>query len=206
MKRDFVKHIFLVLFFGMANLNVKVIAESRDLSFYNEIFHRSPPGFQTVAMKLSDSKSYINFDDLPLDQSIKIVKGNGSKKVAVFYEVDCTYCKSLEKYELSRIDDVTIYNFVFVNDVKASNSWKSTESIWCAADITKAWSDFITKDYLARNEKSCDAPLDKNKALAVNLGVKGTPTLFFSNGTKAVGVLKAKEIEQRLLDATFYSD
>jgi hypothetical protein len=46
MNRDFVKHICLVLFFGMANLNVKVIAESRDQSFYNEIFHQSPPGFQ----------------------------------------------------------------------------------------------------------------------------------------------------------------
>jgi thiol:disulfide interchange protein DsbC len=69
-----------------------------------------------------------------------------------------------------------------------------------------AWNDFITKDYLVKNVKSCDALLDKNKALALKLGVKGTPTLFFSNGTKAVGVLKAKEIEQRFLDASFYSD
>jgi thiol:disulfide interchange protein DsbC len=206
MKRDLVKHIFLVLGLGMANLNVEVIAENRDLSFRSEIFNRSPRGFQTVALKLSDSSSNIDFNDLPFNQSIKVVKGNGLKKVAVFYEIDCAYCKSLAKYELSRIDDVTIYNFVFVNENKNSASWKKAESIWCANDINMAWNDFITKDYLVKNLKSCENPLDKNKMLALRLGVKGTPTLFFSNGTKAVGVLKAKEIEQRFLDASFYND
>lgn len=158
------------------------------------------------AQERYDTQLSIDFSALPFDQSIRTVKGNGSKKLAVFYEIDCAYCKSLEKYELSRIDDVTIYNFVFVNENKNSASWRKVESLWCANDISMAWNDFITKDYLARNEKSCDAPLEKNKVLAVKLGIKGTPTLFFSNGSKAVGALKAKEIEQRFLDASFYSD
>jgi len=148
----------------------------------------------------------IDFDSIPFNQSIKVVKGNGSKKIAVFYEIDCNYCKNLEKYELSHVDDVTIYNFLFVNEVDKNNiSWKRAESIWCSKDIKKAWDDFIFKDYLAMNFKSCVSPLEQNKDLALKLGVKGTPTLFFSNGTRSNGMIKAKEIHQRILDADFYN-
>ncbi len=152
------------------------------------------------------NKFGIDFGALPFDQSIKTVKGDGSKKIAVFYEIDCSYCKALEKYELSRLNDITIYNFIFVNNTKDSPSWRKAEAIWCASEVQKAWNNFITKDYLAHNIKSCESPLYKNKVLASKLGVKGTPTLFFINGSKAVGFLNAKEIEQRFLDATFYSD
>jgi thiol:disulfide interchange protein DsbC len=158
------------------------------------------------ARESDDTKLSIDFGALPFDQSIKTIKGNGTRKLAVFYEIDCDYCKSLEKYELSRIDDVTIYNFLFVNEDRSSQSWKKAESIWCSNDVHKAWNDFITKDYVANAMKTCDAPLDKNKALALKLGIRGTPTLYFLNGTKAAGLLKAKDIEQRFLDATFYSE
>ena len=160
----------------------------------------------TEAQEKNDSSLVIDFSALPFEQSIKTIKGNGTRKLAVFYEIDCAYCKSLEKYELSRIDDVTIYNFLFVNEGKNSQSWKKAESIWCSDDINKAWNNFITKDYLVNSMKTCDAPLDKNKALALKLGIRGTPTLYFLNGTKAAGLLTAKDIEQRFLDATFYSE
>ena len=148
----------------------------------------------------------IDFQALPLNQAIYEVKGDGSKKIAVFYEIDCTYCKFLEKYELSRVSDVTVYNFLFVNGSKDSSSWKIAEAIWCASDNKKAWSDFILKDHIDTNINSCKTPIEENKALAVKLGVKGTPTIIFSNGTKSVGVIKAKQIEQRILDADFYNN
>jgi len=160
----------------------------------------------TKAQEKIDSRLSIDFASLPFEQAIKTIKGNGTRKLAVFYEIDCGYCKSLEKFELSRIDDVTIYNFLFVNEDRGSQSWKRAESIWCSNDISKTWNDFIAKDYLSNSMRACDTPLDKNKALAIKLGVSATPTVFFINGTKAVGVLKAKQIEQRFLDATFYSD
>lgn len=155
---------------------------------------------------LEDSSIAINFESIPFDQSIKIIKGDGSKKIAVFYEIDCTYCKMLEKFELSRVNDVTIYNFIFVNEKKDSFSWKKAEAIWCATDNRKAWHDFIAKDYIMKDVQPCTTPLEQNKALALKLGVKGTPTIFFSNGTKSTGMIKAKEINQRLLDADFYNN
>ena len=55
----------------------------------------------------------IDFNSLPLDQAIKVVKGNGSRKLVVFSDVDCPFCKRLEQNELSNIDNVTIYTFVY---------------------------------------------------------------------------------------------
>ena len=54
----------------------------------------------------------IDFNSLPLDQAIKVVKGNGSRKLVVFSDVDCPYCKRLEQNELTNITDVTIYTFL----------------------------------------------------------------------------------------------
>jgi len=202
---DTIKKSFLIIALTITTANMNVSARPSVVALGNDILNKSLTLPQKIAFKTSDKNHHINFDDLPFNQSIKTIQGNGSNKIAVFYEIDCGYCKHLEKNELSQIKNVTIYTFLFTNESHFS-SWKKAESILCASDVNKAWNDFIVKDHLAKNIKSCDTPLDKNKVLALKLGVKGTPTLFFSNGSKAAGVLKAKEIEQRFLDASFYSD
>ena len=55
----------------------------------------------------------VDFNSLPLDQAIKVVKGNGSRKMVVFSDVDCPFCKRLEQKELANITDVTIYTFLY---------------------------------------------------------------------------------------------
>src|SRR3989344_8289394 len=44
-----------------------------------------------------DELTKVAFASLPSDQAIKIVKGNGSRKLAVFSDPDCPYCKQLEQ-------------------------------------------------------------------------------------------------------------
>ncbi len=184
--------------FSLAISNTFLVAETSNTA---------PVSIQTVALKIIQAKGNINFHDLPFNQSIQTIKGNGSNKLAVFYEIDCGYCRYLEKYELSQIKNVTVYTFLFSNEENHNSfSWKKAESIWCAADVTKAWQDFIHKDDITKKFSACKNPLKENKTLALKLGVKATPTIVFSNGNKAVGMIKANEIEQRLLDANFYTD
>ncbi len=175
--------------------------------FISKILNAAPAAIQNAVMRVAQSESNIDFNLLPFNQSIKSIKGNGSKKIAVFYEIDCDYCRHLERYELSKIKNVTVYTFLFTNDEnKNAVSWKKAESIWCAANVNQAWQDFIFKDDIASNYEACKNPIKQNKILALKLGVKATPTIIFSNGNKAVGMIKAKDIEQRLLDANFYSN
>jgi thiol:disulfide interchange protein DsbC len=143
--------------------------------------------------------SKIDFDRLPFDQAIKVVKGNGSRKMAVFSDVDCPFCKRLEQNELSNITDVTIYTFLMPLDQLHPDAANKSKAIWCAADRTKAWQDWILNNQLPKKSANCDTPLDKVAALAKKLGVTSTPTIFFADGKRMLGAYPAAEIEKTLV-------
>ncbi len=143
--------------------------------------------------------SKIDFDRLPFDQAIKVVKGNGSRKMAVFSDVDCPFCKRLEQNELSNITDVTIYTFLMPLDQLHPDAANKSKAIWCAADRTKAWQDWILNNQLPKKSANCDTPLDKVAALAKKLGVTSTPTIFFADGKRMLGAYPAAEIEKALV-------
>ena len=65
-----------------------------------------------TAERLADLQR-IDFEKLPMDLAIKIKKGNGQKKVAVFSDIDCPFCRKLEKEVLMKLDNVEIYTFIF---------------------------------------------------------------------------------------------
>ena len=137
------------------------------------------------------------------------MKGDGSRKIAVFSEIDCAYCKILEKNELKKINNITIYTFLFLNAPKTSYAWKQTESIWCADNKEKAWFEFVNNfnnKVTDVTKTSCETSIVSNNDLAKKLNVKATPTIFYTNGSRSVGILKMKQIEQRLLDANFYNE
>ena len=143
--------------------------------------------------------SKIDFDRLPFDQAIKVVKGNGSRKMAVFSDVDCPFCKRLEQNELSTITDVTIYTFLMPLDQLHPDAANKSKAIWCAADRTKAWQDWILNGQLPKKAGNCEVPLDKVAALAKKLGVTSTPTIFFADGKRMLGAYPAAEIEKALV-------
>jgi thiol:disulfide interchange protein DsbC len=144
----------------------------------------------------------IDFSALPLDQAIKVVKGNGSRKLVVFSDVDCPFCKRLEQNELTNIDDVTIYTFLYPIDQLHPNSRAKSESIWCAPNRVKAWNDWILNGKLPASVAKCDVPLEKVGDLARKYGVSSTPTLFFSDGKRMLGAQPYKEIERSLKEAS----
>jgi thiol:disulfide interchange protein DsbC len=143
--------------------------------------------------------SKIDFSSLPLDQAIKVVKGNGSKKIAVFSDPDCPFCKRLEQNELSAINDVTIYTFLLPLEQLHPDAANKAKAIWCSADKAKAWNDWVFNGQLPKKQSACDTPLDKNATLAKKIGVTSTPTLFFADGKRMLGAYPAAEIEKALL-------
>lgn len=144
--------------------------------------------------------SRVDFKSLPLDQAIKVVKGDGSRKLVVFSDPDCPFCKRLEKQELIGIDNVTIYTFLFPLDQLHPDAASKSHAIWCAPDRVKAWQDWVLNGQLAKKAAGCEAPLDKIEALAASLGIKSTPMLIFGDGRRLAGAYPAKDIE-RALDA-----
>jgi thiol:disulfide interchange protein DsbC len=144
----------------------------------------------------------IDFNSLPLDKAIKVVKGNGTRKIAVFSDVDCPYCKRLERNELSNIDDVTIYTFLYPLEQLHPNAAEKSKLIWCAANREQAWKDWILNDKLPKSAGNCKVPLEEVGELARKVGVSSTPTLIFSNGKRMMGAQPYKAIEDAMRNAT----
>lgn len=140
----------------------------------------------------------VDFDSLPLDQAIKVVRGNGSRKVAVFSDPDCPFCKKLEKQELAPLTDVTIYTFLYPLETLHPDAANKSKAIWCAADRAKAWQDWVLSGQLVKNGTNCSAPLEKNLELGRKLGVTSTPTLIFANGKRMLGAYPSKDIDKAL--------
>ena len=143
----------------------------------------------------------VDFNSLPLDQAIKVVKGNGSRKLVVFSDVDCPYCKRLEQKELSQISDVTVYTFLYPLQQLHPDAPAKSKLIWCAPNRPKAWQDWILNNQLPASAGNCEVPLERVGDLARKLGVTSTPTLIFADGKRMLGAQPYKEIEKSMLAA-----
>lgn len=138
----------------------------------------------------------IDFDKLPLELAVKKVKGNGKRKLAIFTDPNCSYCKRLEK-ELSRVSDVTLYFFMYPI---FPGSDEIVRNVLCAKNPVKAWDDWMLSEIVPA-KASCSTQTDKVLALGKKLHVNGTPNLIFANGTQAPGFLPAAELEKNLNEA-----
>jgi len=149
-----------------------------------------------------DELTKVDFNSLPLDQAIKVVKGNGSRKLVVFSDVDCPFCKRLEQNELANIDNITVYTFLYPIESLHPDAANKSKSIWCAPNRVKAWNDWVFNNKLPLAATNCDVPLEKVGELARKVGVSSTPTLIFSDGKRMLGAQPYKEIEKYLAAAT----
>lgn len=143
----------------------------------------------------------VKFDTLPLNLAMKEVKGNGSRKLAIFSDPDCPFCHRLER-ELTKVTDVTVYTFLYPIASLHPNAPAKANAIWCAKDPVAAWHAWMLKGVLPQAATGrCDtSALTKVHALGDKLNITGTPTLFFANGNRVPGALPAADVE-KLLDA-----
>lgn len=145
-----------------------------------------------------NERNAIKFDTLPFDQAIKVVKGDGSRKLAIFTDPDCPYCKRLEE-ELKSVDNVTMYLFMFPLKIHPQAE-RRAKAIWCSADRAQAWEQWVLEK--KEPEGTCtNDPVADTLTLAQKLNVNSTPTLYFENGSRESGALPAATLETRLAAA-----
>ncbi|HTH74913.1 MAG TPA: DsbC family protein [Trinickia sp.] len=142
----------------------------------------------------------VDFASLPLDRAVKVVKGNGSRRMAVFSDPNCPYCKQLET-TLKSIDNVTVYTFLY--PVLSPDSVTKSKAIWCSTDRAKAWEAWMVDHRPpASTASNCDTTvLDKNLALGHGLNVTGTPTIILADGRRLPGAVSADELNGALARA-----
>jgi len=139
----------------------------------------------------------IKFEALPLDQAVKIQRGNGKRVLAMFSDPYCPACRQFEK-ALAQIDDVTVY--VFMYPVIRPQNADHSRAVWCSTDRAKAWLELAAapKPKIPEAAPSCPNPVDKLIETGHKLGVSSTPTLFLANGERVSGGLSTEDLKDLL--------
>jgi len=142
--------------------------------------------------------SAIDFDALPFKDAFTVVRGNGKRKLAVFEDPNCGYCKRFE-HDLQKVNDVTIHTFLV--PILSPDSAEKSRNIWCAKDKGKAWLDWMIRDQPAA-KASCDTTaLERNLDFGKKHKITGTPTVFFADGSRVPGAISAQQVEKLLATA-----
>jgi thiol:disulfide interchange protein DsbC len=142
--------------------------------------------------------SAIDFGTLPLDNAVKVVRGNGSRRIAIFADPNCGYCKRFER-ETANVTDLTMY--VFLYPILSPDSTVKSKAIWCADDRAKAWQDLMLKGAAPAGGKDCKTPIDQVLAFGHEKRISGTPTIFFEDGQRVPGAMSVVAFEKRLAEA-----
>jgi len=157
-------------------------------------------GLRNLTEERINKLTAIKFDSLPIKDALTIVRGNGARKLAVFQDPNCGYCKRFER-DLQKVDNVTIYMFLY--PILGQDSADKSKAIWCAKDKAQAWQDWMLRDQPAPAAAAmCDtSPLARNVEFGKSYRIQGTPTLFFEDGSRIPGAIDAQQVEKQLKDA-----
>lgn len=177
----------------------------------SDIFYTDEQGNFLIQGALIDTRSRSNlteqrveklnaiaYSDLPLKDAFTIVRGNGQRKMAIFSDPNCSFCKRLER-DLVKIDNVTVHLFLY--PVLGADSAEKSRHLWCAKDPAKAYLDWMVRD-VKPTAASCDSTaVDRNLEFGRKARITGTPTIIFADGTRVPGAIGAARVEKQLNDA-----
>ncbi len=178
---------------------------------HSDIFYTDEKGDFLIQGSLIDTKARadlteqrvekltaVAFKDLPFKDSFTIVRGNGKRKMAVFEDPNCGYCKKFER-DLLKVDNVTVH--VFLYPILSADSGEKSRNIWCAKDKAKAFLDWMVKD-VTPPAASCDtAAIARNFEYGKKIRITGTPAMIFADGTRVPGAIGADRVEKFLTEA-----
>jgi thiol:disulfide interchange protein DsbC len=137
----------------------------------------------------------IAFDQLPLKNSFTQVRGNGKRKLVVFADPNCGYCKRFEK-DLQKLENVTIYHVLY--PILGEDSLTKSRHIWCAKDKARTWNDWMIAGTTPPASQCNTTAIDANVEFGKKNRITGTPTLFFADGSRVPGAVPMSQVEKLL--------
>jgi len=149
-----------------------------------------------LTQERQDKLNAIDFASLPLKDAVVWKQGTGARRIAVFADPNCGYCKKFE-HELQNVKNVTVYTFLI--PILGGDSPEKSANIWCAKDNTRAWRDWMLDGKAPpRNMGACETPMARNLALSRKHRINATPAIIFEDGSRNPGLLGAQDLERRL--------
>lgn len=152
---------------------------------------------QDMTAERMASLNRIDTSALLLNDAIEVVQGQGERKLFIFSDPDCPYCRRLED-ELPKLDNVTIYTFLYPIGELHPQAGEKARRVWCTDDRAAAWEALMRQGRVPERVTDCQDPIARNVELAKQLGIEATPTLILEDGTLLPGYRTASELEAML--------
>jgi thiol:disulfide interchange protein DsbC len=184
-----------------------------ELRVGTEIFYSDEQANHVITGNLIDTRSKENLTEnrinkltaidvaaMPLKDAMLIKQGSGSRKLVVFADPNCGYCKHFER-DLANAKDVSVYTFLY--PILGPDSIAKSRDIWCSKDPAKAWRDWMLGGVVPpRSMGKCDtAAIDRNAEFGRKHRLQGTPAIVFEDGSRSPGAIPLEKLEQQLAAA-----
>jgi thiol:disulfide interchange protein DsbC len=127
--------------------------------------------------------------------------GHGKKRLIVFSDPDCPYCRSLQP-EVDKLHDVEVYVFPYPLMGLHPGARDVATAIWCQPDRAAAWDDYLVRHISPKPASTCPNPIERNLALAAAIGIRATPTIVLPDGSLIEGGEQAERIEAQVAEAS----
>jgi thiol:disulfide interchange protein DsbC len=139
----------------------------------------------------------IEFAALPLKDAVVWKQGSGERKLVVFADPNCNFCRQFEG-DLAKVKDVTVYTFLV--PILGGDSPQKARNIWCAKESGVAWHNWMAQNIAAPlSMGACDdSAIARNMAMAKRYQVTVTPTLIFEDSKRFKGVLPPEDVDKQL--------
>lgn len=132
------------------------------------------------------------------DEVIRFTPSEVKYSVAVFTDVDCTYCRRLHsQIEEYMAHGIEVRYLLYPRNGPASKSWNTAEEVWCANDRADALT-LAKLDRAFESSKCNSSMVQDHYVIGRDVGLNGTPAIVFDDGTLIGGYLPPDQLAARL--------
>lgn len=127
-------------------------------------------------------------------ETMIVMKPEKTKRVlTIFTDIDCGYCRKLHDDVPGLLEaGIEVRYLMFPRAGLGSGSFAKAVSAWCADDkVTAITAAKRGQDIPA---KTCENPVADQYNLGLEVGVTGTPTIIFDDGTVVPGYLPKERL------------
>lgn len=159
---------------------------------------------QSLTEEKVKSLAITNWDKIPTKIAIVKVIGKGERKIAVFTDPDCPFCKRLDADILTKQNNLTIYYFLYPLSMHA-NSDNDSKRIICAQNPDVTYIDWMVNNKVLPIQSQCKqlANLEQMKKIGKDVvGVEATPTIVLPNGQIVSGLIPADYLDKLITETS----
>lgn len=135
--------------------------------------------------------------DVPINKMIVFGPQDAKRHITVFTDIDCGYCRKLH-LEIPELNEagIQVRYLAFPRAGVGSQSHKKYVSVWCSDDQQESLTAAKSGNSVPSAE--CSNPVEETYKLGQQVGVRGTPTIIFDDGTVTPGYIPSDELIRRL--------